>query len=460
MSDRVGQQLGNYRLIKLLGRGGFAEVYLGEHCRLGSQAAIKVLHTHLVTAEEKHFLAEARTIAHLEHPHIIRILEFDVSGGTPFLVMSYAPNGNLRQRHPKGSQLPLQQILDYIQQITDALQYAHDEKLIHRDIKPENMLLGKRNELLLSDFGIALIAQSSRDQSTQDVVGTAYYMAPEQFQGKPCRASDQYALGVIVYEWLSGNRPFHGSFSEIASQHMFTPPPSLCQQISSLSPSVEQVVLRALAKDPIQRFESVRTFATALEKASSLPDPAPLVKPVRPQRISRRSIILGVGVVVAATSVGGVAWAIATSNRTPIRLSPTTATSSLTATPSPVVYTEGVANLSYSTDLDHWGINWYPSEPGLTLSTTLPTPNWVQPASRGIKRFFGILNFVNDTRVNIVLDQTTSLDNRGFFGGLAVFSFGNDTAHEMRTEITSRRSKERKGLKEAMLHVCNELLVS
>lgn len=94
-------------------------------------------------------------------------------------------------------------------------QYAHDEKLIHRDIKPENMLLGRRNDILLSDFGIALVAQSSRYQSAQEMAGTMAYMAPEQIQGKPRPASDQYSLGIVVYEWLSGDRPFHSSLTEL-----------------------------------------------------------------------------------------------------------------------------------------------------------------------------------------------------------------------------------------------------
>src|SRR5258708_8454203 len=152
MHNRVGQQLGNYRLVRLLGRGGFAQVYLGEHLRLGTQAAIKLLSTHLAEGDVENFLAEARTIARLEHPHIIRILDFDVEQDIPFLVMSYAPNGTLRQCYPRGTRLPLDIILTYLKQAADALQYAHDAKLIHRDIKPENMLLGRHNEILLRDL--------------------------------------------------------------------------------------------------------------------------------------------------------------------------------------------------------------------------------------------------------------------------------------------------------------------
>src|SRR6266568_3849547 len=221
MADRIGQQLGNYRLVRLIGRGGFADVYLGEHVYLNTQVAIKILQTKIAGDELEGFLKEARTIAHLVHPHIVRVMDFGVEGETPFLVMDYAPNGTLRQRHPRGTTLPLAAILSYVKQVADALQYAHDEKFIHRDIKPENMLLGRRNEVLLSDFGIALIAQSSRYQGTQESAGTAAYMAPEQIQGKPRPASDQYALGIVVYEWLSGDRPFQGSFTELCAQHIF-----------------------------------------------------------------------------------------------------------------------------------------------------------------------------------------------------------------------------------------------
>jgi len=213
MVDRSGQQLGSYRLIRLLGHGGFAEVYLGEHIRLNSYAAVKVLNMQLAGSDAESFQREAHTIARLLHPHIIRVFDYDVAEGTPFLVMDYAPNGTLRSRHPKGARVPVANIVSYVKQMAEALQYAHSQKVIHRDIKPENMLLGRNDEVLLSDFGIATATQSSRYQHTQEIVGTVAYMAPEQIQGKPHPASDQYALGVVVYEWLSGARPFSGSFT-------------------------------------------------------------------------------------------------------------------------------------------------------------------------------------------------------------------------------------------------------
>jgi serine/threonine protein kinase len=267
MSNFVGQQFGNYRLIRLLGRGGFADVYLGEHIYLGSQAAVKVLRTQLTDESLEEFLREARTIVRLEHPHIIRVLECSMEDQVPFLVMNYAPGGTLCQRYPSGTRLPSEELLLYIKQVASALQYAHDRKLIHRDVKPDNMLLGQNNEVLLSDFGLALVPPSTESQVMKEAAGTVPYMAPEQLEGRPCAASDQYALGIVAYEWLSGECPFQGSVSEIVSQHMVTPPPPLSDRCSGLPRSVERVIFTALAKEPEQRFPSVQAFGAALEQA-------------------------------------------------------------------------------------------------------------------------------------------------------------------------------------------------
>ncbi len=146
MIDRVGQQLGNYRLIRSLGSGGFADVFLGEHVYLNRQAAIKILQARLAQNALQVFLTEARTIANLSHRNIVQVLEFGVEQDTPFLVMTYAPNGTLRHRHPNGSRLSLSEAVSYIRQVADALQYAHYRKIIHRDIKPENMLVGQNGD--------------------------------------------------------------------------------------------------------------------------------------------------------------------------------------------------------------------------------------------------------------------------------------------------------------------------
>jgi serine/threonine protein kinase len=275
--DRVGQRFGNYRLSRLIGQGGFAEVYLGEHIFLETQTAIKILHTQLVGQDMEQFRQEARTIAHLEHPHIVRLLDFGVEGTTPYLIMSYAPNGTMRERYSKGTRLPLEQVVVYVKQISQALQYAHDRKIIHRDIKPENMLFGPDDQVVLSDFNIALVSQSSRYQQPNDMAGTIAYMAPEQIEAHPRPASDQYSLGVVIYEWLSGERPFHGSFTEIAVKHQLVAPASLCEMVPGLSSDAEQVVMTALAKDPKSRFGSMQAFATALEQASLVVQDVPSV---------------------------------------------------------------------------------------------------------------------------------------------------------------------------------------
>jgi serine/threonine protein kinase len=325
MTDRIGQQLGNYRLLRLLGQGGFAQVYLGTHLRMETKAAIKVLTSNLADEDVRQLLAEARIVACLEHPHIVRILDFDVERGIPFLVMSYAPHGTVRQRYPRGTRLPLDTVVVYLKQVADALQYAHEARLIHRDIKPENMLLGPRDEILLSDFGIATVAHSSRSQDAQEIAGTITYMAPEQTQGKARPASDQYAMGVIVYEWLSGTLPFGGTAGEIVTQHILASPPSLCEKVPTLPPTLEAVVFKALEKDPHRRFASMREFAMAFEEAYRasplyvlnapllLPDQSSTTAPLTlihsqtqpsPKRVRRRSLLVGALTLLGGAGVG------------------------------------------------------------------------------------------------------------------------------------------------------------
>jgi eukaryotic-like serine/threonine-protein kinase len=267
VSSRVGQQFGNYQLIQLLGKGNFAEVYLGGHIHLGTLAAVKVLQTRLMDVDA--FRTEARIVAHLIHPNIVRVLEFGSEDEIPFLVMDFAPYGTLHQRHPRGEGVPLPAVISYVRQVAEALQYAHDERLVHRDVKPGNMLVGRRHEVLLSDFGIALPTQSSPDQHAYDTSGTMLYMAPEQLRGRPCAASDQYSLAIVVYQWLCGTPPFTGASPlEVAMKQLSEPPRSLREATPWISPAVEQVVMRAIAKDADQRFESVQGFAAALEQAS------------------------------------------------------------------------------------------------------------------------------------------------------------------------------------------------
>ena len=268
MQSHIDQELGNYRLIRLLGRGGFADVYLGEHIHLGTQVAIKVHHMHMDGADLERFEQEARTIAHLSHSHIVRVLDYGVQDNVPYLVMEYALHGTLRDLHPDGATVPLEAVVQYVKQIAAALQYAHDQQLIHRDVKPENMLLDAQDHILLSDFGIAIRAHTTRSLGTQDAIGTVSYMAPEQLRKKARPASDQYALATIVYEWFCGAPPFDGLPIQVALQHITNPIPSLRAKRPDLPYGIEQVLLRALSKEPEQRFLNVQAFADALEQAA------------------------------------------------------------------------------------------------------------------------------------------------------------------------------------------------
>ncbi len=266
MPNLVGQQFGDYRLTRLLSRTAFTEVYLAEQGVLGKEVMFKVLWTELSEDESERFLNAAQGFPALVHPHLLPIQEVSrASDGEKdflFLVMEFVSNETLRQIHPIGGSLPRLTILSYVQALSEALHYLHQHELIHGDVKPENVILGNDQQPLLTDCSVGLLSLL-----TDTVAGTVAYVAPEQLQGQPVAASDQYSLGVVVYEWLCGELPFSGSVNEIARQHMSTPPPPLRQRIPWLPSAIEEVVLKALEKEPEQRFSSVSSFAQALEQA-------------------------------------------------------------------------------------------------------------------------------------------------------------------------------------------------
>lgn len=261
-----GQHIGEYRLLRQIGEGNLSQVYLAESPSHSKPVAIKVLPKHTVKSDREKFLIQAKILMQVDHPHIVRVYDSGLAGGIPYLVMSYAPHGTLRQLHPKGTRLPLHKVLSYVKQVAEALQYVHDRQMVHRDVKPQNMLLGEKNAVWLSDFGIATISQSLAPEMV-DFEGTVAYAAPEQLQGKPQRSSDQYALAVVAYEWISGQWPFTGSFFEVAHSHMVIPAPPLKSKGADVSTAIEDVLARALAKEPEKRFGSIIEFAGALEEA-------------------------------------------------------------------------------------------------------------------------------------------------------------------------------------------------
>ncbi|MGZ3628226.1 MAG: serine/threonine protein kinase, partial [Ktedonobacteraceae bacterium] len=211
MMEKIDQRFGNYRLHQLLSKGTFADVYLGEHLYLNTPVAIKVLRSKIDSPTLAGFLNEARLVSQLVHPHIIRVFDFGLESEAPFLVMDYAPYGNLRELHPSGSTVPLSTIVSYTMALASALQCAHDQHLVHRDLKPENVLLGSKHEVLLSDFGLALLTSDQELLQVKERFGNLSYLAPELILGQPVPASDQYALAVMIYEWLCGHLPLSGS---------------------------------------------------------------------------------------------------------------------------------------------------------------------------------------------------------------------------------------------------------
>ena len=285
----IGERFGDYKLVRPLGEGGFATVYLGEEVHKGTPAAVK-----LSKEQQVHdFINELRRTVLLRHSNIIPILDFGIRkpDDTAFIIMEYAPNGSFRDKYPRGTRVPLDVVVPTVKQVASALQYAHDQRVIHRDVKPENLLLNAQNMVLLSDFGIATASRTATASNTGqgDIIGTYAYMAPEQLKGRPVPASDQYSLAIMIYEWLCGELPFEGrEYIQWHYLHEKVPPPSLCEHIPSLSPAVEQVILRALAKKPEERFAHVETFAIALERGARGQDvtlvmstPGPILHPTQ-----------------------------------------------------------------------------------------------------------------------------------------------------------------------------------
>ncbi len=270
MANLVGQQLGGYQLLQLLGYGYHGDVYLAKHLDQESRYALKVLDIRIGGRDytEEAFRHEASILARLDHPHIVKLLHFGVADTHPFVVMPFIPRGTLRQRHPKGTQISPATVFAYVRQVASALQYGHDRNVIHRYLTPENILIGPSNELLLSDFGMAMWEPGPK-LITNRPYRTLTYTAPEQLKdsrfGTDQYASDQYALGAILYEWLSGAPPFAGTGVDVALKHLRNPPPPLHTAVPDLPPAAEEALLRALAKEPKLRFASVLEFADAFE---------------------------------------------------------------------------------------------------------------------------------------------------------------------------------------------------
>ena len=268
MSEKDREEMiGNYQIIKRLHTGHFTTVYLGRENNSHHLVALKILHPSRPDAFRDFLLERARTLARLDHPHISRLIDYGEQDNREFIVTEYASMGSIRQRYLKGHQIPVQMMRIYVKQIADALHYAHSKQISHSYLKPENILFTEKEHLLVSDFGPPNNLYISQTMHPQASVSSYLYIAPEQYLGEAQAASDQYALGAMIYEWLSGNPPFIGSVHEVITQHLQTRPPSLREKCSDIACLIEEVVMRALAKDPKERFESIATFAIAFEQA-------------------------------------------------------------------------------------------------------------------------------------------------------------------------------------------------
>ena len=267
----VDKTLGSYQILQEIGRGGMGVVYRAYQPSLNRYVAIKVLPPALAYDRElvERFLREARAAAKLRHPNIVVIHDVGQQGGLYYIVMELIEGHTLAQLIERQGALPLARTVRIVQQVGDALDYAHQGGFIHRDVKPANIFVGPNDHVTLTDFGIAKAAAGTSLTRTGALMGTPEYMAPEQATGQPVTpAVDQYALGIVAYQMLSGQVPFHAeSPHAVLYQHVQQPPPPLPAQLS-LPPTVSAVLGRALAKEPLQRFASTGEFAEALAQAA------------------------------------------------------------------------------------------------------------------------------------------------------------------------------------------------
>ena len=264
---------GNFRCRELIGVGGFAHVYRGEHIWLKTPVAIKVLDVYIDPHDSesaRQSLREALIAHSHRHPHIIPILDCNIEDGIPYIVMPYLQHGSLRTFHRAEMPLPIDLIIEYVRQITEALDFLHARGIIHQDVKPENMLMGDDGNLFLSDFGTVALIRHTGSYREMRHIGTIEYMAPERFtNAAPTFASDIYSLGVVVFKWMTGKPLFTGSPTEVIRKHRFVTPSTRRMTALGITPAIQQVLLTALAKDPQHRYQNASEFYDALHEAIS-----------------------------------------------------------------------------------------------------------------------------------------------------------------------------------------------
>ncbi|MDH3349369.1 MAG: serine/threonine protein kinase, partial [Desulfobulbaceae bacterium] len=277
MEDLTGKQLGPYQLNKQMGEGGMATVYKAYQASMDRYVALKILPSHFANDPQfsQRFLQEAKVIAKLEHPNILPVHDFGKSGNYTYLVMRLVEGGCLSDLM-HGPPLSFSEINRVISQVGSALDYAHRNGVIHRDIKPANILIDQLGNCLLTDFGVAkMVESSSHLTKTGGILGTPAYISPEQGMGQKIdHRTDIYSLGVILYQMVVGILPYNAETPmAVVIKHIHDPLPPPSQRCPTIPEAIEQVILKALTKKPIDRFDTAGTMVTALDKAiSSLPN--------------------------------------------------------------------------------------------------------------------------------------------------------------------------------------------
>lgn len=302
MANLIGQNIGPYRILEQIGQGGMATVYKAYQPSMDRYVAVKVLPPHFMQDPNfvERFKREARTIARLEHPHILPVHDYGkTDSGTTYIAMRYIEAGTLNDLQRQGT-MSLDDAVRLFEQIADALAYAHEQGVVHRDMKPSNILVDPRGQAFLTDFGLARMIEGSSNLTGSMILGTPSYMAPELGEGKPAdERSDIYALGVILYELTTGRLPFEAETPlAVMLKHMTEPLPLPRSLNPAIPEPVERIILKALAKEPESRYQNVNDMILALRRAISraptIASPAvpPLKSPQKPKNILEQGLQL------------------------------------------------------------------------------------------------------------------------------------------------------------------------
>jgi len=276
MKDLTGATIERYNIVRELGRGGMAVVYRAVDTMLDRNVAVKMILTEDASREKsqkllKRFNREARTLASLSHPNIVKVLDYGEYESMPYIVMEFIAGGALKAK--MGRPIPYAEAAAMLVPVARALQHAHQQKIIHRDVKPENILINDSNQPMLSDFGILKFVDVEESQGltgTGKIVGTPAYMSPEQIRGREVDGrSDMYSLGIVFFEMVTGRKPYNANTPiELSMQHLHDPIPKAKQFVRDLPLEVDQIIARSIAKNPEDRFPNMAAFAQALEKLS------------------------------------------------------------------------------------------------------------------------------------------------------------------------------------------------